>query len=198
MPSDSSDSWENGDAEPTHVILPPCRRRWRRRRAIVSVVTGIVILFVAATLQLFVFPTTDAPSRVNAVVLIGGVAGGEERAFRLVRAGFAPRLVVSTPRNIGCPANNITNVEVICFNPNPISTQGEARAIGRLAAQNHWTRILVITRQAQDTRARIRIGRCYHGSLLVNPVEPSLRQWPYQIAYEWGALAKALTLQRGC
>jgi hypothetical protein len=25
-----------------------------------------------------------------------------------------------------------------------------------------------------------------------------LRSWPYQIAYEWGATIKALTVQRSC
>jgi len=26
----------------------------------------------------------------------------------------------------------------------------------------------------------------------------ALASWPYQIAYEWGAMIKALVLQRGC
>ena len=54
-----------------------------------------------------------------------------------------------------------------------------------------------MTSRTQDTRARSygallrRFDLCGHGSL-------PLSAWPYQIAYEWGALFKALVLYRSC
>jgi hypothetical protein len=30
------------------------------------------------------------------------------------------------------------------------------------------------------------------------PPNPAFTNWPYQIAYQWGALIKALVFQRGC
>ncbi len=157
-------------------------------------------MFVAATLRLFVFPTTDGPARVDAIVLLGGVDGasGLSTALTLARAGDAPQLVVSTPGYGGCPREAIAHVAVTCFYPHPTSTQGEARAIGRLATERHWKRILVVTRRAQDTRTRLRVERCYPGQLLINTVSPPLGKWPYQLAYEWGALAKAVIWQRAC
>ncbi|MGF7235851.1 MAG: YdcF family protein [Frankia sp.] len=119
-------------------------------------------------------------------------------ALKLAREGGAPQLVVSTPGYASCPRDTIAHVTVTCFYPHPTSTQGEARAIGQLATDRHWKRILVVTRRAQDTRTRLRVERCYPGQLLINTVSPPLRKWPYQVTYEWGALLKALVWQRGC
>jgi hypothetical protein len=67
-----------------------------------------------------------------------------------------------------------------------------------LAARYGWRKVIFITDRSQNTRARIRIGRCYHGQVLVTTINPRLRDWPYLIAYQWGALAKALIWQRSC
>jgi len=69
---------------------------------------------------------------------------------------------------------------------------------GRLARTYRWQSVAVITITPQDTRARLRIGRCFPGPLYVVPTPIALTSWPYQIAYEWGALAKALVVQRRC
>ena len=50
----------------------------------------------------------------------------------------------------------------------------------------------------QDTRARLRVGRCFAGPVYVVTTPIGLTSWPYEIAYEWGALVKALVFQRGC
>jgi len=55
-----------------------------------------------------------------------------------------------------------------------------------------------VTTRAQDTRARILMGRCFGGAVYVVTGSLPLGNWPYQIAYEWGALAKALVLHRSC
>ena len=47
-------------------------------------------------------------------------------------------------------------------------------------------------------RARPRVGRCFAGPVYVLTTPIALPSWPYQIAYEWAALAEALTVQRTC
>ncbi len=89
-------------------------------------------------------------------------------------------------------------MRLICFNPSPGTTQGEAEFIGQLARKYHWHSVAVVTIAPQDTRARLRIERCFAGPVYVVPTRIALVSWPYQIAYEWGALFKALVVQRGC
>ncbi len=87
---------------------------------------------------------------------------------------------------------------VICFQPYPGTTQGEAQFVGRLAKQYHWHSVALVTTPDQDTRARIRFGRCVADGVYVVTTPLAASQWPYAIAYQWGALFKALVLQRSC
>ena len=157
-------------------------------------------VFLAGSARLFVWPRRDPPAPADAIVVLGG--GGRRRpvGYELARRGLAKTLVVSTSDTSkdlrGLPA--LPGVEVVKFRPLPFSTQGEAEYIAAQARSRGWKRILVVSGRSQITRARLRIGRCYSGELglLSAPVQV---QWlPYDIAYEWAALAKALVLQRGC
>jgi hypothetical protein len=40
--------------------------------------------------------------------------------------------------------------------------------------------------------------RCFGGHVYVMPAPIRLRLWPYELAYEWGATIKALTISRSC
>jgi hypothetical protein len=132
--------------------------------------------------------------------MFAGSPGRLELAVSLARYGYAPVLAVSqpTPDDI-CPPDTIPNVQVICFHPQPLTTRGEARWVGATAAARGWRSIIVITSTPQDSRARLRLGRCYEGKVRVMPVDPPNRAtWAYMITYEWAAMAKALVVQRGC
>jgi hypothetical protein len=89
-------------------------------------------------------------------------------------------------------------VTLICFDPNPPTTQGEAEYVGRLAKQYHWTSVVVVASRPQATRARLLAERCFAGQvyLATAPIAPD--SWPYQLAYGWGALLKALVWSRTC
>ena len=96
-----------------------------------------------------------------------------------------------------CPVN-VTDT-VTCFSPSPSTTQGEARFIRQMARLRHWNSVIVVSGRPQATRARLRIERCFAGTLEIVGVDPpSVEQWVYEIAYEWAATTKALTIQRGC
>jgi uncharacterized SAM-binding protein YcdF (DUF218 family) len=185
--------------------VPAARKRWRRRlrRAVVAVAL-IVAVIAALTARLFVFPAQGLPPHVDALVMLDG-PGDSARlatALRLAREHRAPALLISQGTWMSqpgqhCPAS-MPGVRVICFNPTPATTRGEAEFIGRFARQHRWKSLALVTVAPQDTRARLRIGRCFPGQIYALTAPLPAGQWPYEIAYEWGATLKALFLQRNC
>lgn len=163
----------------------------------------VMVLFVAVTARLFVFPARGMPGHVDAVVMLDGPgdAGRRATALRLAKERRAPTLLISRGRfesaHWRCPLP-MRYVKVICFNPSPATTQGEAEFVGRLASQHRWTSVALVTVTPQDTRARLRLSRCFPGAVYVLTSPLPAEEWPYQIAYEWGATLKALFLQRKC
>jgi hypothetical protein len=173
-------------------------RRWRQRALLAIVV--IFIVACAATARLFIWPDQGMPARVSAIVMLDSPGNSLNIALRLARQHRAPFLVLSlgTPDSgPRCP-RPIPRVKVMCFNPAPVTTQGEAEYVGRLARRYHWHSIAVVTITPQDSRARLRIERCFAGPVYVVTSPIGLSSWPYRIVYEWGALVKALIVQRGC
>jgi uncharacterized SAM-binding protein YcdF (DUF218 family) len=180
--------------------LPVVRRHWRRAAVTAAVV---VTLFVAATVRLFVFPARGMPSHVDAIVMLDGPGnpGRLATALRLAKEHRAPALLISQGTKEseigGCP-RPMRGVEVICFNPSPATTQGEVEFAARLARHDRWNSVALVTVAPQDTRARLRMSRCFPGQIYVVTAPLPVGQWPYQIAYEWGASLKALVLQPSC
>jgi hypothetical protein len=54
-------------------------------------------------------------------------------------------------------------IRLICFNPSPATTQGEAEFVRRLARQHRWESLALVAVAAQATRARLRVSRCFPG-----------------------------------
>jgi uncharacterized SAM-binding protein YcdF (DUF218 family) len=195
----------NADAvgDPFDASVLQMMRFWRAHRlwvVIGSVVMVIVVAFVVLTSVLFIRPATNTPQRVDAIVVLDGNPWSArwQKGVDLAREGYAPVLVQSNVPWTPCP-HGPPRVEVICFYPSPASTRGEAIAVARLATQHHWHRLLIVTNVPQVTRARIRVDRCYHGVTLFEAVNPEgVGSWLHNLVYEWGALGKALILQRSC
>ncbi len=171
------------------------------RGRVLAVFVVLVALFVAGTARLFVWSPTDAPTRVDAVVALGGDPGQRRahQAIALVTAGFAPVAVISLGGHPPAPCpRSPAHVKVICFRANPLDTRGEAEYVAALARRRHWTQLIVVSERTQTTRARVLFKRCTSAHLHMVPVNDPWTHLPYDIAYEWGALAKALILQRSC
>ena len=142
------------------------------------------------------------PAHVDAIVMMNGSGGRLDAILRLGWEQRAPVLVISR----GSPywghgsicAPKMPRVTVICFDPDPATTQGEAEFAGRLARRYHWRSITLLTTTPQDTRARLRLERCFSGDVYVVTALLPIQDWPYELVYEWGATVKALFLQRAC
>jgi hypothetical protein len=170
-----------------------------RRRAFATVI-GLVVVFALVTTRIFIWPAQGMPASVSAIVVLAGPGDRLPVALQLAREHRAPMLVVSQGwQGYGgaCPPS-LPAVKLICFDPNPGNTRGEAEFAGQLAKRYHWRSVVLVTTRAQDTRARIMLGRCFGGSIYVVTASLPFGAWPYQIAYGWGALFKALVLYRSC
>jgi uncharacterized SAM-binding protein YcdF (DUF218 family) len=168
-------------------------------RLVVAVIT-VIALFAVATARLIVWPARGMPSHVSAVIMLAGPGDRLDLALRLASARRARTLVISRGHDgYGgpCPVRP-PDVTLICFEPDPATTRGEAEVVGRLAQRYDWRSVILVTTAAQDTRARIRVGRCFNGKIYVAAAPQPWYDWPYQIAYEWAALFKALVIQRAC
>jgi hypothetical protein len=168
---------------------------------VAAVVVLLLVLFLAATARLFVWSPTDRPTRVDAVVALGGDPGQRRahEAIALVSSGYAPVALISLGGNppVKCPRPG-HHVRVICFRANPLDTRGEAEYVAGLARRRHWSQLTVVSERSQATRARLLFGRCTVAHLHMVPVSDPSSHLPYDVVYEWGALAKALIVQRSC
>jgi len=180
---------------------PPSRLR---RPVILTLLALVVIGFVfvvLATSRLFLWPPTDKPTKADAVVALGGDPGQlrEKEALRLARQGYAPVAVISLggQKAVPCP-RPVPGVQLVCFRADPLDTRGEAEYVAGLAARRHWHRIIVVSERTQATRARMLFERCTSIQLVMVPVADPRVRLPYDVAYEWGSLLKALTVDRSC
>jgi len=167
---------------------------------VLAAAVALILLFAATTARLFVWPAQGMPPKVSAIVMFAGPGDRLPVALRLAREHRAPMLVVSQGQHgYGgpCPPA-VPGVVLVCFDPDPGNTRGEAEFAGRLAKRYHWSSVVLVAGTEQDTRARMLMERCFAGSVYAVTASLPVGAWPFQIAYEWGALIKALVVQRGC
>ena len=179
------------------------RKRRKRWRYVVAAFLVILVAFGAATAHWFVWPPQQKmPSHVDAIVMLNGQGDRLDTALDLAWAQRAPMIVISRGSKYwghgSVCAPKMPNVKVICFDPNPPTTRGEAEFAGRLATRYHWHSIVVVATTQQDTVARIRVSRCFSGKIYMVNAPLSKKDRLYEVAYYWGATVEALFLQRSC
>jgi hypothetical protein len=182
---------------------PARRRRWLRSRRgwqVPVVFAALVAVFCGLTAWLFVFPATGMPTRVNAIVVPGGPGDRVGAGLNLARQDRARYLVLSEgdyvpPRLCGSRVGTAT---VLCFQPDPATTQGEAEGTARLAREYGFRSIVLVTTPDQTWRAKLRFQRCYSGAIFAVTTPLPRHLWPTQIAYQWAATLKAELVNRGC
>ena len=178
-----------------------------RGRLLAAAVILLAVGMVAATIAVIVAPYEDPPGRADAVVVLAG--GGDERlreGRRLMERAAAPVLVISNGLEPWWPeANRLCRgpmpFEVVCFDPRPGRTQGEARGVARLAEERGWRSVVVVTSTYHVTRTRLLFERCLGGPVRVVGAEPETPlglPMPLEIGHEWAAFAHAFVVERGC
>jgi len=195
-----------------HIDRKPrtTERRTRGRKRLRYVLVALLALiagFLGVTARWFVWPAQGMPEHVDAIVMLdgAGVVNRLDTALDLAREDRASFLVISyTPLGPhwwtgGSPcAPKVTQVKVICFMPNPNTTQGEGEFAGRIARQYHWHSMVLVATAPQDPVALLRTRRCFSGNVyMINASFPG-SQWPFQVAYYWSGYLRALFLQRSC
>jgi hypothetical protein len=171
-------------------------RRWLRAAGIL-----VLALWGALSALLFVWPSLDRIKgvRADAILVMGGPGPRLQVARKLAKEQAAPVMLVSVASvRWNCPALDVPGVRVECFRPDPFTTQGEARYAASQARLHGWNSLIVVSSVPQSTRARLRVQRCFHGTVKVVAAQPSVASWAYGVIYEWGALVKALVWQRSC
>jgi len=140
------------------------------------------------------------PARVDAIVVPGGPGNRLDAAIKLAEQNRARYLLLSEgeyvpPQLCG---SHVGAARVVCFMPSPDTTQGEAEATARLAKEYNIRSIVLVTTPDQTWRAKLRFGRCYSGKIYAVTTPLPKHLWPFQIAYQWAATAKAELVNRSC
>ena len=175
----------------------PLSRRQRRVRTIVAI---LLLIAIVVELKLYVVPTSNKPRHADAVVVLGGHAYQTRihEGNAIARRFGGAVLVVSTPAGQVCEAKPAGALAIICFRPDPSTTQGEAREAAKLATQYGWQSIIVVATGDQIWRARLRFQRCWSGTLRMVRAPSSLFLRLRTVPYETAATIKAEVLQRSC
>ncbi len=177
--------------------MPPrsVRRRWLN-----IVVAVLVVAAALIEIRLYVVPASDGARPADAVVVLGGQAyqARLRTADAMLKTYPGSVVVVSIPGGIACPAQPPGASAILCFSPNPSTTQGEARTAAKLATKYGWKSIEVVTTADQIWRARLRFSRCWSGNISMVRSDSSIYLRLRAVPYETAATIKAETLQRGC
>ncbi|WP_115788787.1 YdcF family protein [Arthrobacter silvisoli] len=170
---------------------------------------GLFVLWFAVSLQLFCLVSTPVPPPVDAIVVLGGssderlpAAQALETAQALAaqsRAGqaAAPVLVLSWTDTRGnasvdalCNAASFPQQSLICFRPEGMDTRGEAASVAKLAKENGWHSVAVVTSSYHVLRAGTLMRQCTAADVHMVASEPALDslQWLRRFVIEEAGL----------
>lgn len=172
-----------------------------QRHRKLSVAAAVLLLaFLTASSLLFVWPASDRPQHVDAILSLNGAdeAAREREAVSLAEAGYSHVLLFSQGNYRSTPCPRVPRVHVVCFWPHPARTTGEVEFGAAYARRHGYDSLMVIPGRAQATRSRLLMRRCFSGQLVVVPAPAQVFHLPFEVLYEWGALIKALVVDRQC
>jgi uncharacterized SAM-binding protein YcdF (DUF218 family) len=170
-----------------------------------------MVLIGASGFIIFSHAPIDPLQRVDAIVVLGGEHDGrEDYGVSLAREGWAPTVLLSNPYGPGDPvmrrvcSESDQVVEVLCVQPQPLTTRGEAEMTRRLANEHSWKKIIVVSWRYHLPRARFIFDQCFSdqdGAVLMRAVprryDESVLSWEFTYMYQYGGLVKAM-LQGDC
>ena len=156
---------------------------------------------VTALCALVLIPRVDRMQPVDAVVALGGAEGERfDLGYRIAKGQDVPLVLSASAVADGERMGLVCGREVICIQPMPYSTAGEARAVASIAESQGWERIGVATTAYHANRARILFRQCVAGEVSTYGAEA--RRGGSKLLYrrlrEIPATVAALTAGRAC
>jgi uncharacterized SAM-binding protein YcdF (DUF218 family) len=145
-------------------------------------------------------PTANDPSGDAVVVHAGGRGERLRRALELMETGAAPTLVIMGGSADHWPeaqrlCGQTSPFEVLCPDPVPGTTLGEAKALSELVSTRGWTSVIATTSDYHLRRAHFLDRKC-NPDLMVHGVaarsELPMLLWLGRIGREMIALVEAL------
>lgn len=175
----------------------------RRLRKRTLAVTGTIVLaMIVVQLGIVFLPKTDKPRPVDVVVVLAPHTYRLHAGVDLIEAGYSDTIAFSAPSveypawlcspdaaaGIGNPAT------VVCFEPEPSTTRGEALTFAEVAEAHGWESAAIVTDRSHLNRTRMYFETCAPGldySFIMAERERSVLGRAFSFAYETGAWLKA-------
>ncbi|HSF87269.1 MAG TPA: YdcF family protein [Acidimicrobiia bacterium] len=178
------------------------RRSHRRRRTWAAIVALGVLALLWLLVLVLVVPVDDAPTGDAVIVHAGGRGERIDAALSLMDRGAAPTLVVMYlgtdlyPDTTGLCEQEVP-YEVICPAPDPVTTIGEAQAIGELEDAEGWDRIVIVTTDYHVRRAKHLDGKCADAAVLAAAGGHRLGFWAHleRVGHEMLGLLQAFAFR---
>lgn len=176
-----------------------------RRKLCAFFLPIIVILGIPAW---FLFPPRDAPAESDSVFVLAGAADGRHQlGAQLVSHGVSENFVVSNSTGIRdrmgsahCRGDYRPKepISTWCLVSDPVSTTGEAIAIGRLSEEEGWSSVTAVTNRPHARRVRAILSQCTDLDVQVVTIENiEVTRAPIGIAREIAGFVK-FWLSRPC
>ncbi|WP_312033878.1 MULTISPECIES: YdcF family protein [unclassified Rhodococcus (in: high G+C Gram-positive bacteria)] len=181
------------------------RRRARWPRWTFVLVVAAVLGATAASVPTYVEPQLDKLHRADAILVLGGPS--HERytyGLDLAHEGLAGRVLLSDPSGgsdewLDRLCGKRFTFSVVCFDPDPATTAGEAKTFRDFAIAGGWNSVIVVTFTPHVSRARYTIQRCFGGEVMMaaSPANISAADWVWQSGYQTAGYVRSL-FQQGC
>ncbi|KAB1641678.1 YdcF family protein [Gulosibacter chungangensis] len=141
-----------------------------RNRTVIITGSILAAMFVV---QLFIvfLPKTDAQKPVDVVVVLAPQTYRLHAGVDLIDAGYSDRLAISAPLieypGWLCAQDASVEIErpvtIVCFEPVPSTTQGEALSFAEVAEAHGWESAAVVTDRSHLNRTRMYFETCTSG-----------------------------------
>ncbi|MDO5669160.1 MAG: YdcF family protein [Corynebacterium sp.] len=146
------------------------KRLYRRSRPVTVALLVLLVVAVGflASMVWFLLPPTKQASSSDAVVVLGGASDGRhELGAEFIDDGLADSFVVAVPRGsadrVGwayCHGEHTGEADTWCLDPRPSTTAGEALGVEKLAAEQSWDSVTVVTSRPHTRRTQMVFDRC--------------------------------------
>lgn len=196
------------------MAKPVRQRSWRWPAMLLATLAGAVGVFQWNLWH----PRVDQVDQADAILVLAYRADRQVHGRELAAAGVSENLVVNVSdrvRRLEDPNDPLTYEEgewfeecgadypdyhAYCIYPEPNTTAGEVAAFVRLAREQGWESVVVVTEPSHLGRARAILDRCFPGTVFASASSPdsSAGRNLWRSAYEMAAYVKDIVLPGPC